>query len=53
MYFNIANQFIEYRFESVFIPAAKEDAFGDIRFHHFDFKHWPKKNGQQQQHAEH
>ena len=43
----ISNQFIEYRFDSVFIPAAKEDMYGDERMHHFEFKYWPKKNGQQ------
>eukprot|EP01083_Nonionella_stella_P239157 837358_1 len=39
----IGNQFIEYRFDSVFIPAAKEDAFADLNPHRFDFKYWPKK----------
>ena len=38
----IGNQFIEYRFDSVFIPAAKED-LSDTNPHRIDFKYWPKR----------
>jgi len=40
----IANQFMEYRFDQVFIPGAKEDMYSwPLQPHHFDFKYWPKK----------
>jgi len=41
----IANQFLEYRFDQVFIPGAKEDMYGDLNPHRFDFKYWPKADG--------
>ena len=37
------NQFIEYRFDSVFIPAAKEDMYADARPDKCDFKYYPQK----------
>ena len=40
----ICNQFIEYRFDSVFIPAAKEDMFADSEPQSIDFKYWPNKD---------